>query len=234
MKGGPGAPSTRRWLRRSLLLSVILLLPIMVSFTVWLIYNAIIADPIRIADVTAQPTFQDPSIGNLDVHATGRLEQGLVPVAVSGSISDPSVSGLTLITGPPGSAVLSQQQKGCCTISDMTFVGTAQLGTAHSPLTRTSVVPFRLVSSDGNTLEAAGSLAVNVESFPGGSPLAYQIIGVLSILATVIAVGQSGIAIGQGVLLPKRQDSGVVPAERQGQGVLPPKREKRRSHEQKT
>lgn len=188
MKREPAtAPTERR--RWGKLLSFVLLLCI-AGVTGSLFVYAYLADPTQIAIVTPQPSFKDPSIGPLDIRALNGVKQGLVTVAVSGSISDLSVSRLTLFTGPPGSADLSQEQTTCCVISDMTFVGTAQLGTAESPIIGTSVIPFQLVSSGNNTLEAAGSLAVSIESLPGGSPLAYKIIDGLSILATMITIMQ--------------------------------------------
>jgi hypothetical protein len=203
MKREPAIASTGRR-RGGKLLSFVLLLCV-TSITVSLFYYAYLADPAQIAVVTPQPVFKDPSIGPLDIRAMNGLKHGLVPVAVSGSISDLSVSRLTLITGSPGSADLSQKQTTCCVIADMTFVGTAQLGTAESPITGTSVLPFQLVSSGSNTVEVAGSLAVSIESLPGGSPLAYKIIGGLSIFATLIAIVQG---------LPSSSVRAVFPAGR--------------------
>ena len=212
MEWGPRRANAGRWLRRSPLVRFVLLL--CVAGFAALFYYAYFADPIQIPGVTPQPAFLNSSIGNLDIHATGRLKQGLVPLSVSGSIFDPSISRLTLVTGPPGGAVLSQVQPNCCAISGMTFVGTAQLGSAESPVTGTSVVPFRLVSSDGNTSEAAGSLAVNVDSFPGGSPVAYMIIAGLSLLATLIAIAQV-------VFPPERQAAAGPPSPGRRPGPRP-------------
>ena len=76
---------------------------------------------------------------------------------ISGSIYDPTISRLILITRTPGSAV-SQVQTSCCVISDQTFVGTAQLGTAESPVTGTPVVAFQLVSSGSSTIEPGSTI----------------------------------------------------------------------------
>lgn len=200
MKREPAIAATERGGQRKLLSSVLLLC--IISITGSLFYYAYYADPSQIAVVTPQPVSKDPSIGPLDIRAMNGLEHGLVQVAVSGSISDLSVSRLTLITGAPGSADLSQRQATCCVISDMTFVGTAQLGTEESPITGTSVVPFQLVSSGSDTVEVAGSLAVSIESLPGGSPLAYKIIDGLGIFATMIAIVQGLLSPPTGALLP--------------------------------
>lgn len=154
--------------------------------TVFLIRYAF-AETIQIPDVSAQPALLN-SIGTLDIRGAGRVDNGVVPLVISGSISDPSVSRLTLITRSPGSAV-AQAQASCCPISNGTFVGTAQLGTAESPVTGTPVVAFQLVASGSNTIEAAGNIAVHVESFPGGgSRLAVEVIAWLSLFATMISL----------------------------------------------
>lgn len=187
MKGEPAASTERRGWGK--LLSFVFLLFI-VGITGSLFVYAYLTDPTQIAVVTPEPVLKDSSIGPLDIRATSGLEHGLVQVAVSGSISDLSVPRLILITGPPDSADLSQRQASCCVISDMSFVGLAQLGTAESPITGTSVIPFQLVSSGSNAIEVAGSIDVRIESLPGGSPLAYKIIDGLGILATMITIVQ--------------------------------------------
>lgn len=154
-----------------------------------LFYFSFFASPILVPSVTAKQISQN-SIRTLDVYAMGRVNQGLIPVSISGSISDPSASRLRLTTAPPGSADLSQDQPNCCTISDGIFVGTALLGTAESPVTGTSAVPFRFESGDG-FLEAAGNFAINVESLPGGNRWAFMVVSFLSILTTIMAFLQA-------------------------------------------
>jgi hypothetical protein len=174
------SPRTSRYVRIFLLICLSVI-------TVSLYYYAYLTAPIQIADVTPQITVLT-SIGTLDIHAAGRVDHGAVPLVISGSISDPTVTRLTLITRFPGSAV-GQVQTSCCAISDQTFVGTAQLGT-ESPVTGTpAVVAFQLVANGSNTIEAAGNIAVQVETFPGGgSQLAIKVIAGLSLIAALVAL----------------------------------------------
>ena len=47
---------------------------------------------------------------------------------------------------------------------------------------------FQLVSVGDNTVLATGTLAIHVESFPGGSQLALNIIGGLGLIAVVLEI----------------------------------------------
>jgi hypothetical protein len=183
-----GRPRGRRVLSVSLTLFLIV-------FTFLLFYYAYFGKRTEILDITPQLAPNNTTIAALNIEAAGNVEHGVVPLVINGTITDPSVSRLTLITGVPGSAV-TQVQASCCAISGTTFAGTAQLGTAESPVTSTPVFTFQLVqlaSSGPNTPEASGNIAINVKSYlGGGNQFAITVIGVLSFLATLISLTQWG------------------------------------------
>jgi len=167
----------------------IVLLLCLVLGTAGLFYFGYVAEPVQIADVTLQPAVLS-GVSAVNVQTVGRADNGLVPLVINGTITDLSADRLTLITRAPGSAV-DQVQVNCCVISGQTFGGTAQIGSAASPVTGSSVIAFRLVSAGIDTTEAAGDLTVSVESLPGGgSKAAIDIITFLSLLATSITVVQ--------------------------------------------
>ena len=157
-----------------------------VAITATLGYFAHIAESIQLADISVQPAVRD-RIRTLEVKAAGRVDHGAVPVLITGSIDDPTVSRLTLITTAPGSTA-APTQTDCCAVSKLAFIGTAQLGTPRSPVTRTPLVAFQLVPAGGNRIVASGTIAVHVESYPGGNQLANDIILGLSLFATVISL----------------------------------------------
>jgi len=152
-----------------------------------LFYYANLAQPIQLA--TETPWLITPaSISNLDVQSAGQVRNGQVQLVISGLITDPTVSQLTLLTPAPGSANW-QPQAGCCAISGRDFAGTAVLGSPQSPLVGTQVIAFQLISSGGAT-EAQGAIAVTIDSFPNGSKLALNVVDVLSMLAILITLAQ--------------------------------------------
>jgi hypothetical protein len=161
----------------------------LVLATAVLTYYAYIAEPVQIADVIQQAVVLN-GVSTVNVQTAGRVDNGLVPLVINGTVTDPAADRLTLITQAPGGGI-DQVQATCCVISGQTFVGTAQVGTTASPVTGRSAVTFRLMSTGTDTMEAAGTFAVSVESFPGGdSKLAIDIIAVLSLVATFIQIGQ--------------------------------------------
>jgi hypothetical protein len=165
------------------------LLLCLVLATAGLGYYGYIAEPVQIAGVTLQPTILS-GVSAVNVQTVGRVDNGLLTLEIHGIITDPSADRLTLITRAPASAV-DQVQINCCWISGQTFMGIVQLGTSASPVTGISAIAFRLMSTGTDTTEAAGTLAVSVESLPGGgSKVAIDIIALLSLLATLITVVQ--------------------------------------------
>jgi len=180
--GGRKAP--RDWRR---LFGAVPSLCFLLIIALALFYYANLAQPIQLATETPQ-LITPASISNLDVQSASQVRNGQVQLVVSGLITDPTVSQLTLLTLAPGSADW-RPQAGCCAISGRNFAGTAVIGAPPSPLTNTQVIAFRLISS-GDATEAQGAIAVTIDSFPSGSKLALNVVGVLSMLAILVTLAQ--------------------------------------------
>jgi hypothetical protein len=180
-----GVDTVLKWLQKHHVGPIALVLGIL-GITVILFWFAYGAASVQVAYVTVSPTSLSSGVGAPAIQATGDAENGLVPLAISGSITPglgPVVSHMTLIIGPSGSGP-ARKQANCCVVSNGTYGGTGQLATAESS------APFQLLDSYSGTVQAAGNITANVESFPGGSRLAQKTVAYLGLLAAVIAFVQ--------------------------------------------
>ena len=158
------------------------------AFAATLVYFANIAQPTQIASISPQPAISQNDL-TAYLQPDGPISHGVLQVIVSGTITDPTVSRLVFVTHSPGSAK-AHRQANCCVISGLTFAGTAEIGTAQTPVTQVPVVVFQLLSSAG-IVEATGSITLRIESFPAGSKLAFDSLATaLSLIASLIALAQ--------------------------------------------
>lgn len=152
-----------------------------IAIAVLLIVFANIAQPVQLADVTAQ---LDPSlyVGPLAVTGGGHVDHGSVPLQVTGILDEAgsSVAALELDIRPSGE-FFWQKQPACCTILGSAFTGSASLSVASG-----QAFDLQLVSVGDDTVLATGSLTVHLESFPGGSQLAINIIAGLGLIAVAL------------------------------------------------
>ncbi len=148
-----------------------------------LLWFANFAQSIQLADVTSQLN-PSPYIGSFVVTGAWHVDHDSVPLQVTGMLTESGafVAVLELDTRPSGESRW-QKQPACCQILGNSFTGSASLPAASAP-----DFGFQLVSIGDNTVLATGSLAVHVESFPGGSQLAINIIGGLGLIAVVLEI----------------------------------------------
>ena len=152
-----------------------------IALVIGLLWFASLARPVLVPDVTSQlsPT---PFISSFSATGAGHVEHGNVPLQVTGILSEYGAYAdkIELDTRPSGE---SRWQKQACSITGSSFSCSTNL-TVSSAL----AFYFQLVSiGDGNVL-ATGPLTVNLESFPGGSQLAINIIGGLGLIAVVLEI----------------------------------------------
>jgi hypothetical protein len=160
-----------------------------IVIVVVLLWFANFAQPVQLADVTPQ---LDSSlyIGLFAVTAAGHVDHGSVPLQVTGTLNESGayVTVLDLVTRPSG-ASRWQKQPVCCTILGSSPMGSSFTGSANLSVASAQTFDFHLVSGGGdNTVLATGTLAVHLESFPGGSQLAINIIGGLGAMGTLLGI----------------------------------------------
>lgn len=137
-----------------------------------LVWLANIAEPIQLASIVPGLT-SSTYIGLLAVTTAGHVDHGSVPLQIAGTLNASAdfVAVVELDTRPSGESRW-QQQPACCTILDASFTGSADLRVASA-----RTFEFQLVSGGDQTVLAAGVVAVQLESYPGGSQQAVNIIG---------------------------------------------------------
>jgi hypothetical protein len=155
-----------------------------IAIVVILVCFANFAQPVQRADVTPQ---LNPSlyIGPYAVTGGGHVDQGSVPLQVTGVLTGAGgfVSALELDTRPSGGSSPWQNQRACCTLLGSSFTGSASLSVASA-----QAFDFQLVSTGNNIVLATGTVTVHLESFPGGSQRAINIIGGLGAAAVLLEV----------------------------------------------
>lgn len=163
--------TTIDWIVRFLAIAVVALL----------IVFANLAQPVKLADITLQ---LNPSlyIGPFTVTGGGHVDHGTVPLQVTGILTEAGsfVDALELDIRPSGGS-RQRKQSNCCTI-----LGSAFTGSANLPVVSAQTFDFQLVSVGDDTVLANGILTVRLESFPGGSQLAINIIAGLGLIAVVL------------------------------------------------
>jgi hypothetical protein len=143
-----------------------------------LIWFANFAQPVQVADATVLLT-PSPYVGLLTMTVAGHVENNSVPLQVTGTfaLAGASTTMLELQTRPFGEPSWNPQSE-CCAIVGNTFGGSASLSA-----TSAQDFEFQLTSVGDNILLAHGTIQVHLESFPGGSQIAINIIGGLGVLA---------------------------------------------------
>jgi len=152
-----------------------------IAIVIGLLWFANLARPVQIPNATSQLS---PSnyIGSFSAIAAGHVDHGSVPLQVTGMLSEYGayVDKIELDTRPSGQ---SPWRKQACSIAENSFSCSTNL-TVVSAL----AFDFQLVSIGDNTMLANGTLAVHLESFPGGSQLAINIIAGLGLIAVVLPI----------------------------------------------
>lgn len=176
-----------------------------------LVWFAYLAQPVQLANVTTQLN-PSPYIDSFVVAGTGHVDQGSVPLRVTGMLTEAgtSVAALELDTRPSGESPW-QKQPTCCTLLGSAFTGSASLSVAS-----TRAFDFQLVSASDNIVLATGTLAVHLESFLGDSQLAINLIVGLGLAAVVLEIlrlvlrprtaPESASSTRQGEPIPKNND----------------------------
>lgn len=174
-----------------------------IAIVVVLLWFANLARPVQLADADPQLT-SSPYVGLFAVTVAGHVDNDSVPLQVTGMLTEYGafVTVLELDTRPSGESRW-QKQPACCTILGNSFGGSANLSVASA-----RAFDFQLVSVGDNTVLATGTLAIHVESFPGGSQLALNIIGGLGLIAVVLEI----------LRLAVRRRTAPEPAPSTGQG----------------
>lgn len=154
---------------------------LVIAIAVVLVWWANVAQPVQLADVTSQ---LNPSLylGPFTVTGGGHVDHGSVPLQVTGILTEAGsfVAAVELETRPSGE-FFWQKQSACCTILGSAFTGSASLSVASA-----QAFDFQLVSVGDDTVLATGTLTVHLESFPGGSQLAINIIAGLGLIAVAL------------------------------------------------
>jgi hypothetical protein len=152
-----------------------------IAIVVLLVVFANLARPVEFADVTPQ-TAPSLYLGPFAVTGGGHVDHGSVPLQVTGILTEAGsfVAELELETRPSGEFVW-QKQSACCTLLGSAFTGSASLSVASA-----QTFDFQLVSVGDDTVLATGTLTVYLESFPGGSQLAINIIAGLGLIAVAL------------------------------------------------
>lgn len=146
-----------------------------------LLWLANLAQSVQLADVTSQLN-PSPYIGSLVVTGAGHVDHSSVPLQVTRMLNESGAFAATLeLDTRPSIESQWQKQPTCCTILGTSFTGSAALSVASA-----RAFDFQLISSGDNTVFATGTFAVQVESFPGSSQLAINIIGGLGLIAVVL------------------------------------------------
>jgi hypothetical protein len=154
-----------------------------IAIAVVLVLWAYAAQPVQLADVTPQLNSSSSLyLGPFAVTAGGHVDHGNVPLQVTGMLTGAAgfVDVLELDTRPFGEPSW-QKQTACCLLLGSAFTGSASLSVASA-----QAFDFQLVSVGNSVVLATGTLAVHLESFPGGSQQAINIIAALGAAAVVL------------------------------------------------
>jgi len=159
-----------------------------IAIAVVLVWLANSVQPVQLANITPQLAPQSNYIGLFAMTVAGHVDHGSVPLQVTGTINQSGTFAavLELDTRPSGISRW-HRQPACCTILSSSSAGSSFAGSASLSVASPQTFEFQLVSSDGdNTVLAAGTLAVRLESFPGPSkPAINIIIGGLGLIAAL-------------------------------------------------
>jgi hypothetical protein len=176
-----------------------------IAIVVVLVWFANLGRPVQFADITGQPK-TSPYIDSFVLTGAGRVDQGSVPLHVTGMLTEAGAFATVLELDTQQSGQSRWQKSACCDLLGKSFDGSANLSVVSA-----QALDFQLVSIGDyghNTVLTTGTLTVDLESFPGGSQLAINIIGGLGAAAVVLEI----------LRLVVRRRTAIKPVPSTGQG----------------